>query len=151
MISRGKRNPNMNLVAQGEEGRRSILVVEDDAVALDLLQEILKRSGFLVFVASSFDMALGILSRVDVDLVLSDIRMPEKSGMDLLRHLRERQADLPVVLLSAFGDEHLWVEALSAGAVDLIPKPFKKQEIIDVINRALARPARPGLSEDVLS
>ncbi len=82
--------------------------------------------------------ALEFLEERPVDLVLSDIRMPERGGMDLLKQIRESQSRIPVVLLSAFGDEHLWVEALSAGAVDLIPKPFKKQEIIDVINKTLA-------------
>jgi two-component system response regulator FlrC len=143
MFSNRKKSPNINLVS-GEDGRKkSILVVEDDAVALDLLEEILKRNNFRVWVASSVAMAVGVLERVDVDLVLSDIRMPERGGMDLLRLLREQRPTLPVVLLSAFGDEHLWVEALSYGAVDLIPKPFKKQEIIDVINRTLFGPSGP--------
>ncbi len=138
MCSSRKKSSNIRLVSESDVSGKSILVVEDDAVALDLLAEILRRNHFRVWVASSVEMALGLLERTSVDLVLSDIRMPERGGMDLLRHLREHHPDLPVVLLSAFGDEHLWVEALSAGAVDLIPKPFKKQEIIDVINRTLS-------------
>jgi len=151
MFSNRKKSPNINLVSKEDGDKRSILVVEDDAVALDLLEEILKRNDFRVWVASSVDRAITVLERVTVDLVLSDIRMPEKGGMDLLRHLKANRPEIPVVLLSAFGDEHLWVEALSSGAVDLIPKPFKKQEIIDVINRALVpssgqggKPTSPG-------
>ena len=138
MYSSRKKSSNIRLVSESDVSGKSILVVEDDAVALDLLAEILRRNHFRVWMASSVEMALGLLEKTSVDLVLSDIRMPERGGMDLLRHLREHHSDLPVVLLSAFGDEHLWVEALSAGAVDLIPKPFKKQEIIDVINRTLS-------------
>lgn len=138
MYSSRKKSSNIHLVSGNEEAGRSILVVEDDAVALDLLAEILRRNRFRVWVASSVDMAIGLLEKTAVDLVLSDLRMPDRNGLDLLRHIRENNSDLPVVLLSAFGDEHLWVEALSAGAVDLIPKPFKKQEIIDVINRTLS-------------
>ncbi len=138
MYSSRKKSSNIHLVSGKEGAGRSILVVEDDAVALDLLAEILRRNQFRVWVASSVDMAIGLLEKTAVDLVLSDLRMPDRDGMDLLRHIRENNSDLPVVLLSAFGDEHLWVEALSAGAVDLIPKPFKKQEIIDVINRTLS-------------
>ncbi len=138
MCSSRKKSSNIRLVSESDVTGKSILVVEDDAVALDLLAEILRRNHFRVWMASSVEMALELLEKTSVDLVLSDIRMPERGGMDLLRHLREHHADLPVVLLSAFGDEHLWVEALSAGAVDLIPKPFKKQEIIDVINRTLS-------------
>ncbi|MGC8529839.1 MAG: response regulator [Leptospirillia bacterium] len=128
----------MRLVSEVESEKRSILVVEDDDVALDLLAEILRRHHFQVWTASSVTSALEFLEKRPVDLVLSDIRMPERGGMDLLKQIRENQSRIPVVLLSAFGDEHLWVEALSAGAVDLIPKPFKKQEIIDVINKTLA-------------
>ena len=128
----------MRLVSEAEPQKRSILVVEDDDVALDLLAEILRRHHFQVWTASSVAFALELLEKRSVDLVLSDIRMPERGGMDLLKQIRENQSRIPVVLLSAFGDEHLWVEALSAGAVDLIPKPFKKQEIIDVINKTLA-------------
>lgn len=128
----------MRLVSEAEPQKRSILVVEDDDVALDLLAEILRRHHFQVWTASSVASALELLEKRPVDLVLSDIRMPERGGMDLLKQIRENQSRIPVVLLSAFGDEHLWVEALSAGAVDLIPKPFKKQEIIDVINKTLA-------------
>ena len=128
----------MRLVSEAEPQKRSILVVEDDDVALDLLAEILRRHHFQVWTASSVASALELLEKRPVDLVLSDIRMPERGGMDLLKQIRENQSRIPVVILSAFGDEHLWVEALSAGAVDLIPKPFKKQEIIDVINKTLA-------------
>ncbi len=138
MYSSRKKSSNIRLVSGNEDPGKSILVVEDDAVALDLLAEILRRNHFRVWVASSVDMAIGLLKKTAVDLVLSDIRMPDRGGMDLLRHIRETDSALPVVLLSAFGDEHLWVEALSSGAVDLIPKPFKKQEIIDVINRTLS-------------
>ncbi len=128
----------MRLVSDEEPEKKSILVVEDDEVALDLLAEILRRNNFTVWTASSVVSALDLIKKNPVDLVLSDIRMPEKGGMDLLKYIREDNSRIPVVLLSAFGDEHLWVEALSAGAVDLIPKPFKKQEIIDVINKTLA-------------
>lgn len=138
MYSTRKKTSNIHLVSGSDPAGKSILVVEDDAVALDLLAEILRRNHFRVWIASSVETALKILEKTAVDLVLSDLRMPGRGGMDLLRSVRELHPDLPVVLLSAFGDEHLWVEALSAGAVDLIPKPFKKQEIIDVINRTLS-------------
>ena len=138
MTSKDDRKHTMRLVSEAEPQKRSILVVEDDDVALDLLAEILRRHHFQVWTASSVAFALELLEKRPVDLVLSDIRMPERGGMDLLKQIRENQSRIPVVLLSAFGDEHLWVEALSAGAVDLIPKPFKKQEIIDVINKTLA-------------
>lgn len=138
MTSNSGKKYTMRLVSDEKPEKKSILVVEDDDVALDLLAEILRRHHFNVLTSSSVVSALELIKKTPVDLVLSDIRMPEKGGMDLLKHIRDAHSRIPVVLLSAFGDEHLWVEALSAGAVDLIPKPFKKQEIIDVINKTLA-------------
>ncbi|MHB1926850.1 MAG: response regulator [Leptospirillum sp.] len=118
---------------------RRVLVVEDDVVALDLLEEILKRNGFGVSVAQSYEEALERLSTDKISLILTDIKMPGKTGMDLLKVVQDLYPDLPVVLLTAFGDEHLWVEALASGAVDLIPKPFRKQEVLDIVQRTLAR------------
>ncbi|MHB1606885.1 MAG: response regulator [Leptospirales bacterium] len=119
--------------------KKRVLVVEDDGVALDLLEEILKRDGFLVSVAQTYEEALQRLISDPVSLILTDLKMPGKTGMDLLKSVKDLYPDLPVILLTAFGDEHLWVEALSSGAVDLIPKPFKKQEILDVVKRTLDR------------
>lgn len=121
-------------------GKRRVLVVEDDGVALDLLEEILKRDGFLVSVAQTYEEALQRLLSDRISLILTDLKMPGKTGMDLLKTVKDLYPDLPVILLTAFGDEHLWVEALSSGAVDLIPKPFKKQEILEVVKRTLDRP-----------
>lgn len=121
-------------------GKRRVLVVEDDGVALDLLEEILKRGGFLVSVAQTYEEALQRLLSDRISLILTDLKMPGKTGMDLLKTVKDLYPDLPVILLTAFGDEHLWVEALSSGAVDLIPKPFKKQEILEVVKRTLDRP-----------
>ncbi len=124
-------------------GKRRVLVVEDDGVALDLLEEILKRGGFLVSVAQSYEEALHRLTSDRISLILTDLKMPGKTGMDLLRSVKDLYPDLPVILLTAFGDEHLWVEALSSGAADLIPKPFKKQEILEVVTRTLDRSGSP--------
>ena len=128
---------------RSEHPRRKVLVVEDDVVALDLLEEILKKGGFGVSVAQSCEEALERLKKDSISLILTDIKMPGKTGMDLLKIVQDLHPDLPVVLLTAFGDEHLWVEALSSGAVDLIPKPFKKQEVLDIVQKTLAHP-RPS-------
>ncbi len=137
-----------------QKNRKKILVVEDDVVALDLLEEILKKGGFAVAVSQSAEEAIAHLDQEEASLILTDLRMPGRSGMDLLRSIKKNHPDLPVIILTAFGDEHLWVEALSLGAIDLIPKPFKKQEIIEVVQRTLdaigrspngpSRPASPG-------
>ncbi|AKS24629.1 two component, sigma54 specific, transcriptional regulator, Fis family [Leptospirillum ferriphilum] len=126
-----------------EPARPKVLVVEDDVVALDLLEEILKRGGFGVSVAQSCEEALERLKKDSISLILTDIKMPGKTGMDLLKTVQDLYPELPVVLLTAFGDEHLWVEALSSGAIDLIPKPFRKQEVLDIVQRTLSQPRPP--------
>lgn len=131
-----QKDPPLSVV-RGEKKR--ILVVEDDGVALDLLEEILKRGGFSVSVAQSYDEALIRLASDGISLILTDLKMPGHTGMDLLKTVKGHYPDLPVIILTAFGDEHLWVEALSSGAAELIPKPFKKQEILEVVQRVLFR------------
>jgi DNA-binding NtrC family response regulator len=131
-----QKDPPLSVV-RGEKKR--ILVVEDDGVALDLLEEILKRGGFSVSVAQSYDEALDRLASDGISLILTDLKMPGHTGMDLLKTVKDHYPDLPVIILTAFGDEHLWVEALSSGAAELIPKPFKKQEILEVVQRILFR------------
>jgi len=130
-------DPETLPTSANQKNRKKILVVEDDVVALDLLEEILKKGGFAVSVSQSAEEAIAHLDREEASLILTDLRMPGRSGMDLLRSIKKDHPDLPVIILTAFGDEHLWVEALSLGAIDLIPKPFKKQEIIEVVQRTL--------------
>jgi DNA-binding NtrC family response regulator len=113
-----------------------ILIVEDEESVRLALTDLLGDAGHDVRNADHVPAALAMLESFTPELVLSDIRMPMVSGFDFLEILRRDHAQVPVVLLTAHGDERTAVQALKAGAWDYIPKPFDNAEIIAVIQRA---------------
>lgn len=120
---------------------KKILVVDDDPVSRDLLKEVLQKEGFEVRLAESGEAAATYLAEEDFPLVLSDIRMKQKSGFDLLRELKTREkgrAAPPsvVVLMTGFGSMEGALEALREGAFDYISKPFQLADLRSLIGRA---------------
>jgi DNA-binding NtrC family response regulator len=118
--------------------KASVLVVEDDEALGEGLMRLLDQAGHAVTWVPSAEAALKRLERVPADLVLSDLRMPGLSGLELLKLLKERLPELPVVLITAHGTVPLAVEAMRAGAADFMLKPFAKDEVMFVIAKALA-------------
>jgi CheY-like chemotaxis protein len=117
-----------------------ILVVDDEAPLLMTLVANLELEGFDVMEARSGEQALELIESNAFDLVLSDIRMPGISGVDLCRKVRERHPDLPVILMTAFTVEGLVKEALTDGALVVIPKPFAVEHLIRMLYSAMHRP-----------
>lgn len=115
-----------------------ILVVEDDRMVRRALVEWLGISGHTTSEAESASAALGLLDREKPDLVLSDVRMPGLSGLELLERLRVLDPDLPVVLITGHGDVPLAVAAMRLGAHDFITKPYDPDHLAAIITRALA-------------
>ncbi len=96
----------------------TILVVDDEPNYLIVLSELLIDEGFEVFTADRGDKALNILNKTDIDLVITDMRMPGMNGMELLKSIKTINKDLPVVMLTAFGEVEMAVNAMHAGAHD---------------------------------
>jgi DNA-binding NtrC family response regulator len=118
----------------------SVLLVDDDEAACRLLAEVLERDGYRVAAALSVDEALAKLEREGpFDAVLTDLRMPERSGLDLLRIVREREPDALVLVLTAFGDAAAAGEAIRAGAYDFVSKPYDIGALRETLARALGR------------
>jgi DNA-binding NtrC family response regulator len=113
-----------------------ILIVDDEPTIRFSLIELLDVDGHEAHEAEHAPAALAYLEEHDVDLVLTDLRMPAMDGMELLAEIRERHPDTLVVLLTAHGDERTAVRALRAGAYGYIPKPFDNDEIRSVVERA---------------
>lgn len=120
-------------------GLFKILVVDDDLVACRLLKEILELSGYDVDFSLDATRALRKFSEEAYDVVVTDLKMPKADGLHLLREIKRRSQRTQVILISAFGDETIWVESLGLGAYDFIPKPFKKHEIVEVVREALTQ------------
>jgi DNA-binding NtrC family response regulator len=118
---------------------RSVLVVDDDAAMREMLSSLLEEEGMNARAADSAEGALEALSDAEFDAVVSDIRMPGKTGIELLGELREVRPETPVILMTAFGSLDSAVEALRAGAYDYITKPFKRDEVLVSLERAFER------------
>jgi DNA-binding NtrC family response regulator len=115
----------------------SLLVVDDDAVARDLLTEVLSRDGYRVRTASGGTECLALAAAEPVDLALVDLRMPDMDGLEVLRRLAAIRPGIPTVILTAFGNVDTAIEAIRAGAYDYLSKPFRMAEIKLVVRRAL--------------
>lgn len=117
-----------------------IFVVDDDLAVRESLEALLRAAGHEV---ECFGSAADFLSayREEPGCLLLDIRMPGMSGLELQAHLNERQMVLPVIFITGHGDVSMAVEAMQGGAVDFLQKPFRDQELLERIGRALARDA----------
>src|SRR5215468_12583720 len=116
-----------------------LLLVEDDNAMREMLESLFRQEGYVVSEASSASAALELVRQTDFDVVLSDIKMPGKSGLELVGELRELRPDTPVVLMTAFGSIDTAVDAMRAGAFGYTTKPFQPEEVIRTVKRALDR------------
>jgi two-component system, NtrC family, response regulator AtoC len=114
-----------------------VMVVDDDAETLALLREVVGKEGYDVETAEDAETALLQLGEWQPDLIITDIHMPGMDGLALLAAVREKEPDIPVVLLTAFGSLKTAVDAIKAGAFDYLSKPFIVDDIRLVVRRAL--------------
>jgi two-component system response regulator AtoC len=115
--------------------QRHVLVVDDEPHMRRVLEIMLKKSGHNVFVAGNGREALDIVRDNQVELIITDMRMPIMSGLELLTHLRQQGMDVPVIVITAHGSVESAVDAMKYGASDYILRPFD----IDALELAIAR------------
>lgn len=116
-----------------------ILVVDDEESIREFFEIMLKREGYEVVSASNGREGFDTFKKGGVDLIISDIQMPEMSGMELLGKVKEVDSEIPMIMITAFGSTEIAVEALKVGAYDYIQKPFKLDEVKIVIKQALEK------------
>ncbi len=116
---------------------KKILIVEDERETRISMFEFLSAKGYQVMVAENGHMALEMLDNNPVDLVISDIRMPEMSGLELLRCLRVKNPALPVIIVTGFASVDTAVEAMKRGAYDYVLKPFPEEVVGETVRQAL--------------
>ena len=114
-----------------------ILVVDDDHLMREFLDETLRRADYSVDLASTGDEALERIKSKEYDVILSDIRMPKKSGMELLKAVRENSPQSKIMLMTAYGTIENAVEAMKLGAFDYVTKPFSADDIELKMKRAV--------------
>ena len=116
----------------------SILVVDDEQAVRELTVEILRQGGHRPHGVESVRAALELLEQKPFDLVVSDVAMPELTGFELLREVREHRPELPVVLMTGGSDDHERISrAVELGASALIFKPFSHAELNEAVAAAL--------------
>lgn len=120
---------------------RRVLVVDDEENIRLVLRTVLRRSGYEVETASNGEEALKLVESFGPDFVLTDARMPKMGGLDLLSTLRAKQSDATVIVMSAYGNVDVALEAIKAGAYDYVQKPFKNDEIVLALRKAEEREA----------
>jgi len=129
-----------------------VLIVDDDAAVCWALEQVLTRSGYQVQIAADAAAARRAVRRSRPDVVLTDVRMPGESGLDLLAALRAEHPGLPVVVMTAHGTMETAIEAVQRGAFDYLPKPIDLDRTLDLLRRALgenrlAASAQPTAAE----
>lgn len=115
-----------------------ILVVDDDREFRRSLIKIFQKAGFQVNVASNGDHALSLLNRTPFTLVILDLKMPGKSGVDLLHEIKLKAPRAKIIVITAFDDAISQQEVKAAGVFDCLSKPAKRQTILETTKRALA-------------
>ena len=118
-----------------------ILVVDDEAIARENLEHILRKDGYDVVTADSGITALKKLANTEFDLVMTDLKMKQVDGMEVLARTKEQYPDTEVVMLTAFATLATAVEAMQKGAYHYIPKPYKIDEVRMIAKRALEKKA----------
>lgn len=117
----------------------TILVIDDEKGLLEVMSVVFRKEGYEVKTATSGAEGLDIINHKSIDLVITDIRMPHMSGMEVLRYVKENYPEIPVIVITAYGSISQAVEALKAGALDYIVKPFDVEELKILVSRALER------------
>lgn len=115
----------------------TILIVDDEPNYLIVLAELLKDEGYEIFTADSGLAALPIVHSIDLDLVLSDMKMPGMDGIELLAKIKEYNRELPVILITAYAEVEKAVEAMRLGAFTYLAKPFSNQQLLASVTKAI--------------
>ena len=117
----------------------TILIVDDEKNYLLVLKELLGEEGYEVVTAQSASEALDIFQEMELDLVITDMRMPGKSGMELLQKMRFDFPGIPVIVATGVADTNVAAECAQLGVVDFIIKPFDLQAVTASVRKSLSR------------
>ena len=117
----------------------SILIVDDETSVRESLEKVLSKAGYATWTANSGHEALALLAHHQVDIVLSDLKMPDGDGVELLKSIKKDYPDIEVILLTGYGTIETAVDAMREGAYDFISKPPKKAIILSAVERAIER------------
>jgi len=121
------------------EGAGSVLVIDDEPVLQDVLSTLLRGAGFDYHGATTAGDGLKQLLDEEIDVVLLDLMLPDRSGLELLPDIKAHDPHLPVVVITAYSSVESAIEAMRLGAFHYVPKPFKNEEVLHLVRRAAER------------
>jgi DNA-binding NtrC family response regulator len=116
-----------------------ILFVDDEKSILELLKKVFIKEGYSVKISISAKKAFELIDENDFDLILTDIRLPQKSGMDILKYVMKKKPEIPVIMMTAYGTIKQAVEAFKIGAVDYVVKPFDLEELKIIVAHGIEK------------
>jgi len=125
--------------APAEEISGRILIIDDDPHFLRVLQRLLTGERFVVSATSNSCEALGLVTSGKFDLIICDLRMPDCDGLNLLQAIRRGGNQIPVVILTAYGEVDTYLEAMNAGATEYLNKPIKSDALVQVVRDCLRK------------
>jgi DNA-binding NtrC family response regulator len=123
-------------VTERSNGAPNVLIIDDEAGILDSLRILLKNEGFTPHVALGGKQGLDQIQSLSPDIVLSDVRMPTVSGLEVLAAARQKDPDTPVILMTAQATLQSAMQAVNEGAFYYIQKPFRNDELVAILRRA---------------
>ena len=117
-----------------------VLLSEDEEILLTAIEFRLRKHGFQVILASNGKQAMEKIKKEKPSVVIATLEMPELSGIDLVRHLRQKlKSDIPIIIIAALENGDLLLEALALGANDFVTKPFKPAELVLRIRKIMEK------------
>jgi DNA-binding NtrC family response regulator len=116
-----------------------ILIIDDDPHFLRVLQRILSGEKFVVTATSNPCDATGLLRSHKFDLIICDLRMPDCDGLNVLQAIRGGGNEIPVIILTAYGEVDTYLEAMNAGATEYLNKPIQSEELVQVVRNCLRK------------
>jgi putative two-component system response regulator len=120
-----------------KEAKGTLLIVDDDPYVLESVAKLLKEHGYIVYSCGNAGDAIKMVEKIHFDAVLTDIKMPEVTGIELLHNIRALNKEIPVILMTAFAELDFAVDAVKRGAFDFIVKPYKPDNLLHALDKAV--------------
>ncbi len=114
----------------------AILVVDDEQIVLDSIKKLLRKTPYIVHTALNVQDALLLLQKTPIDIVLTDLMMPEIDGLEFMRMIKQERPHLPIIMITGYATINTALQATQLGAFDYVAKPFTRKELHSVLKRA---------------
>jgi DNA-binding NtrC family response regulator len=119
------------------------LIVDDDPIVLDSCKRVFEAEGFEVCLVPSADQALEVMKNNIFDILLIDVKMPERDGIYLMRAVKKQWPEVPIVVMSGYPTPDTIAEGLQLGAEEFIAKPFTPDELLEIVRQVLQKVTKP--------